>query len=873
MRTIYLLLLMFSIGTAVAAQQSQSNQADTLATDSVADNEIIDEPIANVSYSGTPRKYTIADIEIVGVENLDPKILVNLSGLKVGQTITIPGDEVTQALKRYWNHGLFSDAKIFQKKIVDRDIYLQIKLTERPRLSEINFYGLKHSEVDDVDNKVAMMRGSQVTPFMIARAKKYVTSYFVEKGFYNAEVNIAQRNDPNKPNQVILDITVDKKEKVKVRSLTFHGNDVLSYRKLNRAMKKTNAKKWYNFFRTKKFIQDKYQEDLTALIALYNEKGYRDARIISENVQRNDKNTVDIDIELEEGNRYYLGNVSWVGNSIYTGEYLSYVLHMEKGDVFNSKKLNKRLFEEEDAVHSLYMDNGYLFSNITPIEANVYNDTIDLEMRVVEGPQATINEIIIKGNTKTHEHVVRREVRTKPGQLFSKSELIRTVRELAQLGYFNPETIDPKVQPDADNGTVDIVYNLEEKSSDQIELSGGWGAGMFVGTVGLKFTNFSIRNLFNKEAYSPLPTGDGQQLSLRAQANGSYYKSFSASFTEPWLGGKRPNSFTISGYYSSQTGVSSSYYNNFYNGYYSGYYSGLSDGITSRKQLHQYRKVGGFSIGFGKRLSWPDDWFTLYTELSYQVYMLKNWQYFLMQNGQSNNISMKVILSRSSIDNPIFTRSGSNFSIGVNFTPPYSLFSNKNWKSEDDEKIRYKYIEYHKWSLKGVFFKPLDQARKFIFMGKMEMGFLGYYNQYRKSPFEKFVMGGDGMSGYSTYGEETIGLRGYENSSLTPRSVVNGSYAYDGNVYNKFTMELRYPISLQPSATVFALAFAEAGNCWSQFQDFNPFDLKRSLGVGLRIYLPIFGLLGIDWGYGFDSVDGYSNAGGSQFHFVIGQSF
>lgn len=873
MRTIYLLLLMFSIGTAVAAQQSQSNQADTLATDSVADNEIIDEPIANVSYSGTPRKYTIADIEIVGVENLDPKILVNLSGLKVGQTITIPGDEVTQALKRYWNHGLFSDAKIFQKKIVDRDIYLQIKLTERPRLSEINFYGLKHSEVDDVDNKVAMMRGSQVTPFMIARAKKYVTSYFVEKGFYNAEVNIAQRNDPNKPNQVILDITVDKKEKVKVRSLTFHGNDVLSYRKLNRAMKKTNAKKWYNFFRTKKFIQDKYQEDLTALIALYNEKGYRDARIISENVQRNDKNTVDIDIELEEGNRYYLGNVSWVGNSIYTGEYLSYVLHMEKGDVFNSKKLNKRLFEEEDAVHSLYMDNGYLFSNITPIEANVYNDTIDLEMRVVEGPQATINEIIIKGNTKTHEHVVRREVRTKPGQLFSKSELIRTVRELAQLGYFNPETIDPKVQPDADNGTVDIVYNLEEKSSDQIELSGGWGAGMFVGTVGLKFTNFSIRNLFNKEAYSPLPTGDGQQLSLRAQANGSYYKSFSASFTEPWLGGKRPNSFTISGYYSSQTGVSSSYYNNFYNGYYSGYYSGLSDGITSRKQLHQYRKVGGFSIGFGKRLSWPDDWFTLYTELSYQVYMLKNWQYFLMQNGQSNNISMKVILSRSSIDNPIFTRSGSNFSIGVNFTPPYSLFSNKNWKSEDDEKIRYKYIEYHKWSLKGVFFKPLDQARKFIFMGKMEMGFLGYYNQYRKSPFEKFVMGGDGMSGYSTYGEETIGLRGYENSSLTPRSVVNGSYAYDGNVYNKFTMELRYPISLQPSATVFALAFAEAGNCWSQFQDFNPFDLKRSLGVGLRIYLPIFGLLGIDWGYGFDSVDGYSNAGGSHFHFVIGQSF
>ncbi len=871
MRIKYLMLLVVLASATVSAQQSDSFPTDAALADSATTNDIDDDlTVAKMSYSGTPKKYTIADIEIVGVENLDKKILINLSGLKVGQTITVPGDDISQAARRYWNHGLFSSVKIYQSKVVGRDIYLQIKLVERPRLSEINFYGLKRSEVDDVDSKVAMMKGSQVTPFMITRAKKYVTNYFVDKGFYNTEVTIIQRNDANNPNQVILDITVDKKEKVKVRELNISGNTVMSYRKLNRAMKKTNAKKLYNFFRTKKFVKEKYEEDLGNLIAIYNEKGYRDARIVSEKVTKNDNNTVDINIEVDEGNKYYLGNVSWVGNSIYSGDYLSYKLRMDKGDVFNSKKLSKRLFEDEDAVHSEYMDNGYLFSRITPIEANVYNDTIDLEMRVEEGPQASINEVIIRGNTKTHEQVVRREVRTKPGQLFSKSELIRTVRELAQLGYFNPENIDPKVSPDADNGTVDLTYNLEEKSSDQIELSGGWGAGMFVGSVGLKFTNFSIRNIFNKEAYSPLPTGDGQSLTLRAQANGSYYQSYSASFTEPWLGGKRPNSFTISGYYSSQTGVSSSYYNNFYNAYYAGYGNST---VTSRKDLHQYRKVAGFSVGLGKRLSWPDDWFTLYTEIGYQVYMLRNWQYFLMQNGHSNNINMRVILSRSSIDNPIYTRTGSTFSLGVNFTFPYSLFDGKNWKSIDDDKERYKYIEYHKWSLKGAFFKSLDNTRKLVLMGKMEMGFVGYYDKYKKTPFEKFVMGGDGMSGYSTYGEETIGLRGYENSSLTPRSLVNNSYAYDGNIYNKFTMELRYPISLQPSATVFALAFLEAGNCWSEFQDFNPFDLKRSAGVGLRIYLPIFGLLGIDWGYGFDSVDGYSNAGGSQFHFVIGQSF
>lgn len=858
LKYLYITLATAFISQAVEAQEATP---DTL---NLQTNE------TKVSYSGIARKYTIADIVVTGIDNMDQKVLLNLSGLKVGQEVAIPGDAITQALKRYWNHGLFSDVKIYQTKIENNQVWLEIALKERPRLSEINFHGIKHGEIKEVEPKVAIMKGTQVTPFLIARAEKYVKDYFVGKGYYNVDVKITQRNDPAEEHHVVLDIDIDKKDKVKVKSLTFNGNHVFSYRKLNRTMKKTNAKKLYNFFRTKKFITENYENDKKALIEKYNEAGYRDAKIVRDVVEPTDDNKVRITIDIEEGHKYYLGNISWVGNTIYSSSDLQRILGMNKGDVYNSKKMDKRLFQDDDAVHNLYMDHGYLFSNITPIETNVYGDTIDIEMRIVEGTQATINEVIIVGNDKTNEHVVRREIRTKPGQLFSKSELIRTVRELAQLGHFNPETINPVPQPDYDNGTVDIVYNLEEKSNDQIEVSGGWGAGMFVGSVGLSFNNFSLRNIFNKEAYSPLPTGDGQRFSIKAQANGKYFKSFSASFTEPWLGGKRPNSLTISGFYSSQTGVSRNYYNNFYNGYYSGYSDAT---IPTRSELHQYRKVSGVSVGFGKRLTWPDDWFVLYTEVAYQLYRLRNWQYFLMQNGESHNLNFKVVLTRNSLDNPIYTRSGSNFSIGVTFTPPYSAFDHHNWKGEDDDQRLYKVIEYHKWSLKGQVFKPLDNAHKLILMGKFEMGFLGYYNRYRKSPFEKYVMGGDGMSGYSTYGEETIGLRGYENSSLTPRSLVKNSYSYDGNIYNKYTLEMRYPISLQPQATVFALAFAEAGNCWSEFQDYTPFDLKRSAGVGLRIFLPIFGMLGIDWGYGFDKVSGYNNAGGSQFHFVMGQSF
>lgn len=834
-----------------------------------ADTTAADENVEKVSYTGVARKYIIDDVVVSGVRHMDQQLLVNLSGLRKGQEVAIPGDEITQAVKRYLNNGLFSDVKMFYREApAAGHVIIEVALRERPRLSKVNFVGLKRGDVKDVYDKVAIMEGAQVTPFLIKRAEKYVRDYFVGKGFYNVDVKVNQRNDAEKDNHVVLDIVVDKKDKVKVHKLRFHGNEVMSYRKLNKAMKKTNQKGLMNLFRTKKFVKELYEKDLVALVDYYNEHGYHDARVVRETVVPYEDDMVDIDVYIEEGSQYFLGDVKWVGNSIYSSDYLSYVLRMKRGDVYDTKKMNKRLFEDDDAVHNLYMDHGYLFSRITPVEAKVEGDTIDIEMRIEEGTQATINEVVITGNDKTKEHVIRREIRTKPGQLFSKSELIRTVRELAQMGHFNPETINPVPQPNYENGTVDIVYNLEEKSNDQIELSGGWGAGMFVGSVGVSFNNFSLQNIFNKEAYSPLPTGDGQKLSLRAQANGKYFRSLSFSFTEPWLGGKRPNSFSVSAFYSSQTGVSSSYYNNFYNGYSTGYAGGS---IPSKSSLQQFRKVSGFSVGFGKRLTWPDDWFVLYLDASYQHYRLRNWQYFLMQNGQSHNLSFGVTLSRNSTDNPIYTRSGSNFSIGVKLTPPYSAFSNRDWRNEDNQKELYKFIEYHKWTLKGQVFKPLTPNRKLILMGKFEMGFLGYYNRYRKSPFEKYVMGGDGMSGYSTYGEETVGLRGYENASLTPRST--SSYSYDGNIYNKYTLELRFPITLQPQATVYVLAFAEAGNCWRQFEDYSPFDLKRSAGAGIRIFLPIFGLLGMDWGYGFDEVSGFNGAGGSQFHFVMGQSF
>ncbi|VAW23923.1 Outer membrane protein assembly factor YaeT [hydrothermal vent metagenome] len=868
-------------------------------------------------YYDSPKTYEISEIKISGIRYLDREVLVQLSGLVVGQEISVPGEEITAAIKKLWKQGLFSDVKITASKIVGDKIWLDIFLQERPRLSGVNYFGVSKSEKDDITEKVLLLIGSQVTDHQINSAEKIIKNIFLEKGFLDTEVNIIQRDDSTKNNSVILDIYVDKKEKVKVQDVIFHGNDNLKAGILERAMKKTKARKLKNFFSSKKFLEEKYTEDKLNIIKKYNEKGYRDAIIVKDTIVKNEGNRVTVEIWIDEGDKYYFRDIKWVGNTVYPGDYLSAVLGIKKGDVFDQKLLNKRLTEDEDGVGSQYQDNGYLFYNLTPVETNIDNDSIDMEMRIYEGKQATINRVIISGNTKTNEHVARRELRTIPGDLFSKSKLMRSYRELSQLGHFDPESINPDVIPHPEDGTVDIDFQLQEKANDQIELSGGWGAGMFVGSVGLKFANFSVRNIFNKEAWRPLPTGDGQTLSLRYQTSGKYYKTVSFSFIEPWLGGKKPNSLSVSlshsrinysanNYYSRYGGYGGGYggYGGGYGGYspygyggggysrgYGGYspygYGGYSPygygsgygsgyGYGTQKERNpsddQIWATTALALGYGYRLSWPDDYFTVYHEISMEHYNLQNmgsYFYFLAdENGQVNgtfdNLSFKTVFGRNSVDNPLYSRSGSNISLTIKATPPYSLFNNIDYSNVDNNK-RYKWIEYHKWLFKGQFFEPLSSNRNLVLRTAYEMGFLGYYDKYRKSPFEGFIVGGSGMSGYNIYGTDYIALRGYKDYSLSPR---NGS-----SLYSKFTMELRYPVTLKPSATIYGLAFLEAGNTNNSFRDYNPFKLYRSAGIGVRIFLPMFGLMGIDWGYGFDEVPGQPSAGGSQFHFVIGQQF
>ncbi|HZK93336.1 MAG TPA: outer membrane protein assembly factor BamA [Prolixibacteraceae bacterium] len=831
-------------------------------------------------YYDSAKKYTLAGLEVSGIRFLDTEVLKNLSGLTVGEEITIPGDVITSALKKYWKQGLFSDVKISATKIVGSKIWLDIYLQERPRLSQKNYKGISKSEKEDIEKKVMLLIGGQVTDNLVNTAERQILGIFTAKGFYNTTVNIVQRDDTAKVNQVILDINVNKKTKVKIDKIEFVGVKALKTKELEKAMKKTKAKKLRNFFSSKKFLEDKYEEDKVNLIKKYNEKGYRDAIIVADSITRDTlNNSVHLKYWIDEGRRYYFRGIRWVGNTVYTDVQLNRVLGIKKGDIFDQKLLDKRLTEDDDAVSNLYLNSGYLFFNLNPVEVNVESDSIDLEMRMVEGSQATINEIGIKGNTKTNEHVARRELYTRPGQLFSKENIIRSVRELSQMGHFNPETIKPDVVPHPEDGTVDINYELEERANDQIELSGGWGAGMFVGTVGLKFSNFSVRNITNKKAWKPLPTGDGQALSLRAQTNGTYYQSYSFSFTEPWLGGKKPNSFTFSVYYSKQTSgnqdynYAGSYGSQYGSGYGSGYGSNYGSGYGSNYgsynpynyEITEKMGVVGGALGLGYRLQWPDNYFTVYHELSYQLYVLENWKYFFFQNGTSNNLSFKTVFGRNSTDNPLYTKKGSNFSLMLQFTPPYSLFSNKDYSDPNlTPEDRYSLIEFYKTVFKGDVFTPLSPNEKLVLRTKFETGFLGYYNKNLRSPFETFRLGGDGMSGYSMYGSDIVGLRGYENNSLTP--------AEGGNIYEKITMELRYPITLSQSATIYGLGFFEAGNSWYDFSDYNPFAIKRSAGLGVRIFLPMFGLMGFDWGYGFD--DGYTKGtGGSQFHFIMGQQF
>ena len=851
-----------------------------------------DNDLPVILYNGSPKKYEIADIKVTGVKNYEDYVLIGISGLAVGQTITVPGDDITSAVKRYWRHGLFSNVKISAEKIEGNKIYLMIELAQRPRITDIAFHGVKKSEREDLQLKLGnMVKGMQITPNMVDRAKIIIKKHFDEKGFKNAEVNIIEREDPENKEQVYVDVDIDKKEKVKVNSITIEGNAVLSDKKLKRVMKKTNEKgKLANFFRTKKFINERYEEDKQKIIDKYNELGYRDAIIEVDSVTPFDDRTVDVYMKIHEGQKYYLRDITWVGNTVYPSDLLSQQLRMNKGDVYNQKLLNERVSTDDDAIGNNYYNRGYVFFNLDPVEVNIDKDSVDLEMRIVEGPQASISHVRINGNDRLYENVIRREMRTRPGDLFSKEALERTYREIAQMGHFNPENIKPDVKPNPEDGTVDINWGLESKANDQVEFSAGWGQTGVIGKLSLKFTNFSVANLFRKnDNYRGfLPQGDGQTLTISGQTNGSYYQSYSVSFLDPWFGGKRPNSLSVSAFYSVQTDISSQYWNNAVsNSYYSmlsgygSYYGGYYDNYESYYDPDKSLKMFGISLGWGKRLRWPDDFFTLSAELSYQRFMLKDWSYLYiklnngqyMNSGNCNNLSLNLTLARNSTENPIFPRYGSEFSASVSITPPYSLFSNKDFSTYgkdnyEDAASMYRWVEYHKWKFRSKTYTALMDIQKTpVIMTRAEFGLLGHYNKYKRSPFETFYMGGDGMTGYSyNYASETIALRGYENGSLTP-------YGSEGYAYIRLGAELRYPLMLENSTSIYALGFVEGGNAWTEVSKFNPFQLKRSAGVGVRIFLPMIGMMGIDWAYGFDKIDGSTQYSGSQFHFIIGQEF
>lgn len=893
---IVLFFLFLSVTFGVLAQE---NGSDTAKVEKPADLPVI-------SYSLTPKKYKIADIKVTGVKNYDDFVLIGFSGLSVGDEISVPGDEVTAAVKAFWKHGLFSDVKILANKIEGDSIWLEYQLKQRPRISEVNYHGIKKGEREDLEAKLGLKKGFQITPNVLDRAKILIEKFFDGKGFKNVDVNIQQKDDMAHEGEVILDIYIDKNEKTKIHRIYFEGNNALTARQLKKAMKKTNEKfslfnDWKSsileMFSTKKFTTEEYENDKNNLISKYNEYGYRDAVLLADSVVNFNEKKVDIFLKVDEGEKYYLKDIRFVGNTKYSTDDLMRVLGMKPGEVYNQKKLNDRLSMDEDAVSNIYFNNGYLFFNADPVEVEVENDSIALEIRIQEGPQATINRVIINGNDRLYEDIVRRELRTKPGKLFSREDLMRSVREIAQMGHFDPENMNPRPIPDPENGTVDIEYNLVSKANDQIEFSAGWGQTGVIGKLSLKFTNFSMKNFLNPKSYKGIiPQGEGQTLTLSGQTNGRYYQAYSISFLDPWFGGKRPNTLSISAYFSKQTDISTSYLSNMYSGYnpyyYGGYpYYGGYYGSYYNNYYNNYYNSGsyelalnpdksimmfGLAAGYGKRLNWPDDFFQFMVTLNYQVYKMHDWDYFLVNNGTCHNVNLELLLQRNSIDNPLYTRSGSQFSFSVAATPPFSLFDNKDYASmSDQDPDKFKMIEYHKWKFKAKVFSPLAPVsvkRTPVLMTRAEFGFLGTYNKHKRSPFETFYMGGDGMTGYSsTYATETIGLRGYENGSIAG----NGGYSSYGLAYTRLSMELRYPFILEPSSTIYGLVFAEAGNAWTDMSNYNPFDLKRSAGVGVRIFLPMIGLMGIDWAYGFDEPN-YGSSGkrsGSNFHFIIGQEF
>ena len=840
-----------------------------------------------------PRVYEIASIAVTGTENLDGNAIKLLSGLAVGDQIKIPGSKTSEVIKNLWKQGLFSDVKLNYSRIEGDRIFLEIHIAEQPRLSRFSFKGVSKGEADDLREEINLYREKIVTTNLLLTTEKTIKKHFVDKGYLNTTVNVIQKNDTLYPNHVILNIKVDRQKKVKINKIHIAGNTELKNRQVKAIMKETKERSkfrpfyelddflvsswkalWSNssdsllnvltgynddrikltLFKTSKYLPENLKMDESAVVQRYNSKGYRDAQIRKDSIVQIDNENIDIYFSLDEGSIYHFRNINWIGNSKYSTEVLNNVFGINSGDVYNSEMLEQRLFMNPNGgdISSLYMDDGYLFFQVNPIETSVSNDSVDLELRIFEGEQARINRIFVVGNSKTNDHVVMREIRTRPGDLFSRSEIIRTQRELSVLGYFDPEQMNVVPKPNPSDGTVDIEYTVAERPSDQIELSGGWGAGTIIGTLGLSFNNFSLRNLFNGEAYTPLPSGDGQRLSLRAQTNGSFYSAYSFSFTEPWLGGKKPNAFSVS-----------INYQQFANG---GQRKYITEGdIKVRNPNYSGTTTIGASVGLGKRLKWPDDNFSLYQEVTFQKFNVVNASGYIqgLSNGSANNAYLKFVLSRSSISDLNFPRSGNQTTLSTQFTLPYSWFNNKNYGNIDPEE-KYEWIEYHKWKFTSAWYTSLTRSEKpLVLYAKFGVGILAMYNQdVGTSPFERFTLGGSGLSGFQIDGREIIALRGYDDNSL---SSPQGS-----PIITKSTVELRYPLSLSQSAMIYMLGFVEAGNTWESISEYDPFELNRAAGVGVRVFLPMFGLLGLDYGWRLDDSPYNPNMQKGQLHFTIG---
>lgn len=809
----------------------------------------------------SPKEYEIGNIIVTGADHLDHPSIILISGLSVGDKIFVPSDKITDAIDKLWKQNIFDDVQILVEKIEGKTLFLNFALKTKPRMASYKFTGknIKRSDGDKIREELNIMRGDIVTENMKMNCINIIKDYYFDKGFYNTEVSVEETKDTSTTrNDVNLIFNIERGEKIKIKDVVIKGSNSLKGKwwtfsgtsaesVVRSQMKDTKKYRWWRVWKSSRFQEKDFVEDKKAIIKKYNDEGFRNARIISDSVylvkNKKGKQSLIVELNIEEGKKFYFRNITWVGNTKYTSEDLSKRLRIEKGDPYNRTLLETNVnYDPTGAdISALYQDDGYLFFQVIPVEVNIQNDSIDIEMRVHEGKQARIGRVSISGNSRTNDHVIMRELKTLPGQLFSRDAVIRSLRELQQLQYFDQENLNYDIQPDQDNGLVDIEYKLKEINSDKFEISGGWGAGMVIGTVGVTFTNFSTKNFFKKDAWRPLPSGDGQHLSLRAQTNGTYYYSLSASFTEPWLGGKKPNALSGSVFYSYQD---DGYWNN--------------SGSPS-----YWLSIFGASLSLGKRLQWPDDYFTFVQGISFQQYNVKNYPAFVtFKTGRSNNLNYNFTVARNSSDSPIFPRTGSDISFTTQLTFPYSLVNGKDYNKISNEE-KYNWLEYYKVNIKSAwYFNLVDNL---VMSTRARFGFLGQYNnKVGYSPFERYYVGGDGLQGWALDGREVIALRGYNASSLSP---TNGA-----TVFDKFTLDLRYPISLNPVATIYALAFFEAGNSWENFEGFAPFKMYRSAGIGLRLFMPMFGLIGIDWGYGFDQIPGSPTAGGSQFHFSIGQS-